>query len=242
MFLNCLKKIKRIISKKKCCFCNAEILNNGFLCSSCENKIKIYHSQRKCVLCNRRLAGSGDEILCRYCKKLSPMFDQAIALYSYTEEFERALLRMKFDKVYSKVIAFSELMTVQFEKMNVKCDFIVPVPTVMMNYIIRDYCTSCELSYKIAKKCFMKVYDDMLIKKKNIQQSALKFEQRYTNVFGMYVFNSKYKDFLKGKSVLLVDDVITSGATVSECAKVLKENGAARVYAVALLYGGDRIL
>ena len=157
-------------------------------------------------------------------------------------EFERALLRMKFDKVYSKVIAFSELMTVQFEKMNVKCDFIVPVPTVMMNYIIRDYCTSCELSYKIAKKCFMKVYDDMLIKKKNIQQSALKFEQRYTNVFGMYVFNSKYKDFLKGKSVLLVDDVITSGATVSECAKVLKENGAARVYAVALLYGGDRIL
>ena len=79
----------------------------------------------------------------------------------------------------------------------------------------------------------------MLIKKKSVQQSALKFHERYENVKGMYAFNKRYSDCIKGKTVLVVDDVITSGATLSECAKVLKKNGASRVYGLALLYGGD---
>ena len=237
MFLNYLK-IKNKLFRKKCCFCNKKVDSENILCNECKKALKIYSESKKCALCNRSISQT-EAVMCSYCRKLSPSFDQAIALYSYKDVFEKTLLDLKFQKRYSKIVPISKLMVEQFEKMNVKCDFIVPVPTVLNNYISRDYCSSCEMAYRIGKECSVKVYDNMLIKKKAVQQSALKFEERYENVKGMYGFNKRYKDVTKGKNILLVDDVITSGATLSECARVLKENGAARVYAVCLLYGGD---
>ena len=120
LFLNYLKKINKVF-RKKCCFCDKKIDSENILCDECKNIIKIYNESKKCALCNRSISQT-EEVLCRYCRKLSPLFDQAIALYSYKGVFEKTLLELKFQKRYSKIIPVSELMAEQFRKMNVKCD------------------------------------------------------------------------------------------------------------------------
>jgi len=221
-----------------CFSCNKKIPKNEALCNECRNKTEIYNSARKCALCNRKLISS-ERILCEYCSKLSPYFDGAIALYPYKDGFSASFSKMKFRKRYYKLKAASELMYMQFKKMNVQCDFIVPVPTALLNYIEREYCSSVELSHFIGKKCKLRVYDNMLKKKITKQQAKMKLEARKQNVSGKFIFNKKYKKLIEGKTVLLVDDVITSGATASECANVLKQNGAEYVYVLTLLYGGE---
>ncbi len=233
-------KLKNLfgISFDKCFSCGESVPYGEGLCKSCMDKVTVYNSQRKCALCNRRLISS-EKILCKYCDRLSPKFDGAVALYPYKDSFSEAFLKMKFQKSYHKIKAASRLMLKQFKKINVKCDFIVPVPTVIMNYLEREYCTAVELSYIVGKECGLKVYDNLIVKKSSIQQAKLKLEERYESVKGAFSVNKRYKKTLSGKTVLLVDDVITSGATASECARILKENGAEYVYVLALLYGGE---
>lgn len=235
------KKIRNLfrISFDRCFSCDKRINSGEGLCKSCKEKVNIYNSYNKCALCNRRLLSS-EEILCEYCDKFSPNFDGAIALYPYKDSFLEAFTKMKFRKNYHKVKSASKLMSLQFKKMNVKCDFSVPVPTVLTNYLEREYCTAVEISHLVAKECGLKVYDNLIIKKSPVQQAKLKIEERYESIKGAFVINKRFKKKLSGKTVLLVDDVITSGATASECAKILKENGAKYVYLLALLYGGEK--
>ncbi len=221
-----------------CFSCNKGIKRNEALCDECYNELKLYNSDRKCSLCNRRLIASED-FLCEYCAKFPPAFDGAIALYSYKGDFKEALSKLKFRKKYYKLKSASILMAMQFEKMHIACDVIVPVPTFFLNYGEREYCTAIELAHFLGKKYNIPVYDNMLIKKFAKQQAKIDFDKRMENVKGKFFFNKKYKDILKGKTVLIVDDIITSGATASECAGVLKQNGAEYVYVSALLYGGE---
>ena len=236
-----IKKIKKLfhISFDRCFSCDTKVGLGEGLCESCKEKVNIYNSYRKCALCNRRLL-SYEKILCEYCDKLSPNFDGAIALYPYKDTFEEAFSKMKFRRNYHKVKPASKLMALQFSKLNVKCDFLVPVPTIITNYLEREYCTAVELSHLVSKECALKVYDNLIIKKSHIQQAKIKLEERYESIKGAFIINKRFKKKLAGKSVLLVDDVITSGATASECAKILKENGAKYVYLLALLYGGEK--
>ena len=77
----------------------------------------------------------------------------------------------------------------------------------------------------------MKPAYDLLIKIKDTPtQVNLKHEERLTNLKGAFEANKKYN--IKGKTILLCDDVITTGSTLSECAKVLKKSGAKRVICV----------
>ncbi len=231
-------KLIDFIFSDKCFACDAKIPKNEALCRKCSEKVSFYNSERKCAVCNRKLIQS-EEIKCGYCEKLSPHFDGAIALYPYKEEFSKTFSEMKFHKRYNKIKPASKLMAMQFEKLCVKCDFIIPVPTSFRSYVEREYCSANELSYLIGKECSLKVYDSILKKKYAKQQAKLKIEERYENINGAFSFNKRYKKVIQGKTVLLIDDVITSGATASECSKILKQNGASQVYVLAFLYGGE---
>jgi len=115
-------------------------------------------------------------------------------------------------------------------------DFVVPVPLHPVKLRERQFNQSEVLAAYLAKKLNKKIVKDRLKRiKYTMPQTELKREQRLKNVNG--AFRAKRDSNFEDKTILLVDDVLTTGATLNECAKALKDAGAKRVIAFALARG-----
>lgn len=113
-------------------------------------------------------------------------------------------------------------------------DIIIPVPISKKRKQNRGY-NQCELlAKKLAKNLpNIQLVSDALIKiRDNIPQSSLTKQERITNVKGMYQVKNKEK--IQNKKIVLLDDVFTTGSTVAECSKVLKEAGAKEIGVLTL--------
>ena len=109
-----------------------------------------------------------------------------------------------------------------------KYDIIIPVPISKKRKKERGYNQSALLAREIAKQLNIGYNDTSLIKIKNITpQSSLKKEDRIKNVQNVYSVINNEK--IKNKSILLIDDIYTTGSTVNECSKKLIEYGANRI-------------
>ena len=120
--------------------------------------------------------------------------------------------------------------------LNYQYDFVVPVPLSRKRKLWRSFNQSDVLAKKISQKFHLVYKPDLLVRSYNVSpQVGSSAKVRKSNVKGVFKIN-KPTD-LKNKKILLVDDVITSGATVGECAKILKSAGAEQVTALAIAQG-----
>ena len=111
---------------------------------------------------------------------------------------------------------------------------VVPVPLHPARKRDRGYNQSELIAKRISLELSIKHEPHLLERTRQTQtQTLFDAEGRKKNIAGAFSMNDRFVDFLNGKNILLVDDVITTGSTVRECAKVLKENGAAEVYAAS---------
>ncbi len=111
----------------------------------------------------------------------------------------------------------------------------VPVPLHAARLKSRGYNHAGLLAEGLATKLGYSYVAQYLIRTKNTKpQYKLKKEERLKNIKGAFVLNSKYVQSAKGKTIIVVDDITTSFATLSECAKVLKRAGARQVVGVTL--------
>ncbi len=210
-----------------------------------EKTIKILYP-RKCVLCNKY----GD-IICNKClielkeklKKESKIekcnnksFNEHIYLFKYEKEIRKIILDYKFkDKAY--LSEFFEKIILKNEKIcrNLKkYDIIIPVPIHKKRKRERGYNQS-EIIVKNIVKNFenMEIITKCLIKEKNtVAQSSLSKEERKQNVIQVYKIRNRQK--IINKKVILFDDIYTTGSTVEECARILKENGASKVLVLTI--------
>lgn len=157
-------------------------------------------------------------------------FSEHFWIFEYKDEIRKKIIDYKFnDKSYLYrtfvELIFKNKLAVNYIK---SYDVIIPVPIHKERYKKRGYNQS-ELITKDICKYFdnIQYMSKVLIKNKNISpQSTLNKQGRVNNVVGAYDINSTYLNELKqfrGKRVLLVDDVFTTGSTLNECAKVLKQ-------------------
>lgn len=107
-------------------------------------------------------------------------------------------------------------------------DLLMPIPLFPSKHRERGYNQAELLALEIKKKYNINISKNNLIKKKNTQNHAqLDKKERFTNIQG--AFKIRHPDGVCGKSILLIDDLLTTGATASEAAKTLKLNGAKQV-------------
>ena len=107
-------------------------------------------------------------------------------------------------------------------------DYLTPIPLHPTRKRERGYNQSLLLAYKISKTYNISLNINFLIKTKNTKnQSLLSKKERWTNITG--AFKIKNSNEVKNKSILIIDDLLTTGATSSEAAKVLKSAGAKTV-------------
>ena len=226
--MNLFKKLKNLfisfedtISKEHSCICcSKEILDGSFyqICQKCLNNIDIIGS-RVCAKCGERLFD--DILLCDICKDVDYNFNSSRSVCYYNEESSNIVKALKYGgrKYYAKHIA--KMMT-EDKTIFEQVDIITFVPMLNKKQKVRGYNQAEEIAREISKIVDLPVIDCLEKISENKNQAKLNKEERLKNLSGIICLCENVKDDLKGKYVLIIDDVFTTGATLSECAKILK--------------------
>ena len=200
-----INNILNLVYPTVCGFCNQICKEN--LCKKCEIKIKEYE------------INSIRKIKDKY-------FDELLCLFKYEDDIRETLIKYKFQnkaylyKTFSKIILKNEKIC-GFLK---KYDIIIPVPISKKRKQKRGYNQSLLIAKDIANFTNLKLEDKCLIKQKEtIEQSKLNKNERKINVQDAYKVKNKEKIF--NKNVLIIDDIYTTGNTVNECARILRQAG-----------------
>ncbi len=176
---------------------------------------------------------------CPYCLSVEFHFDMARSLYHYEEPLRDAILDFKYHNAQRKGWVLTGLMREGFgesELLKGKFDIIVPVPLTAGKKRKRLYNQSEIFANGLGEGLGIPVLPYLLMKtKETASQTGFDLKGRMGNV--QDAFKVTDESLVKNKRVLLVDDIITTGATASECAGALKDAGAMRVVAVSLARG-----
>ncbi len=228
-----LEKLLNIFYPRKCMFCG-KLLNNKYeyYCKQCYYKLPFVEDKR-CLVCGREIFGS--DSLCLPCRNHKRNFDENYPVFLYSGEMASALKRYKFTGKMYYYKPFSEFIYDTIKDKLINVDYIVYPPINRRTFYKRGF-NQCEL---IAKEISLKTnipYLKNAIKKvrQYKKQSLAKGKDRYKNVKGAFKINNKYSEVFKNKKILLIADVLTTGATLDECSKMLKKQGALTVVCTTL--------
>lgn len=204
-----LSKIIELIFPNICGFCN-KIISEEYTCKNCQEKLKyIYESEKQFVSVNNN-------------------FDILICAYKYKGVVRRKLLQYKFKNKKYLYSSLSERLLKLLTKYTNEIDLIIPVPIHHIRSFKRGYNQSELIARFIAKETKIRLVNNVLKKTRNTKpQSLLSANIRKKNIYDAYKVQKS--ELIINKTILLIDDIYTTGATVNECTRVLKENGAKKV-------------
>ncbi|MCI8342362.1 MAG: ComF family protein [Firmicutes bacterium] len=212
-----IKFLIDMIYPPRCVVCQEIIMPGNYLCDAC-----IKHNSKNTGIYVKNINNS-KSIITGY-------ITCAFAVYDY-KFVKKSIKSFKFDgyKFYGE--GFSKIMfeTAQKNFPNIfsDSDIIIPVPIHKKRFKKRGFNQSVIMGRGIARLAGIEFSEKALIRKTNtIPQSGLSIEERLKNIKNAFEIGNCD---IKGKNILLIDDIFTTGATLNECAKVLKENGAKEI-------------
>ena len=196
------------------------------LCADCHALLP--HLPRGlCARCaTRRTAGGA----CRGCRRLSPSLRGIHAAFAYEGAARNAVLSLKFQSARYLVPLMGELLRESLETHPIHADLVVPVPLSARRLRRRGFNQAALLAERVSP-ALRGALCEVLVREDRTAQVGLGAAQRLTNLAG--AFRCVDPTGVHGQSVVLVDDVVTTGATASACADTLADAGASRVRVLA---------
>lgn len=170
------------------------------------------------------------QLLCGNCIKEKPPYTHARALFRYTSFSKPLILHFKYYDHTHLEKTFVAWWLKRYHSYIMAANLIVPVPLHRWRLLSRQYNQAALLALTLSKKCQIPTLPNMLIRHKATPpQTHLPFSKRKKNVNGAFSLRPQHTQLLKDAIVLLVDDVMTTGATVHACTRVLLKAGAKEV-------------
>jgi ComF family protein len=233
------RKIKKVILDTLfpifCLNCNTD----GFwLCSQCLSGIRLLDFQL-CPACERSITEKG--VLCPACRESKKSsLDSLIISTSYENPTIKKLIHnLKYRFVADIAKPLADLMVKALLKNDLPIpDYIMPIPLHPRRLRWRGFNQSLLLAERISENLAplmkIEVLDILERKKYNRPQMKIKkYKERLENVKDIITLKKEFPD-LKNKTVLLIDDIATTGATLEECAKALKEKGVRKIFGAVI--------
>jgi ComF family protein len=227
-------KSLNLIYPTACSGCGRRLsFKEKYLCQCCLASIKFIET--KCGWCGRAL--SKEILACGECHFNPPPYEKARAVGEYQTPLKELICSFKYQKKEGMKRLAWELMFKYLEKgeeIDLKrVDLIIPVPLHKTKRHERGFNQATALAEGIAQRYQLKIEQDNLVRiRKTFPQVNLPTEKRTENVKS--AFYVKREEKIKGKNILLIDDVYTTGATIKECTKVLKKAGSGEIYVFTL--------
>ena len=221
---------------RHCASCEARIPygSRETLCPACLQKIKPIRPPL-CLCCGDQLAGSiSTQHLCGTCLLRLPAYSRARALFVYQDVVRGLIHGLKFgqDMACLKAIEALVVSSGWTEELPVY-DLVVPVPLHLRRLRTRGFNQAFLLAKIFFGKRNRKIIPSLLLRTRDtLPQTGLSGAERRRNLLAAFAVRDA--EMIRGRKVCLVDDVFTTGTTVDECSRVLRENGAAEVEVLSL--------
>lgn len=201
----------------------------SLFCDECKINI-LFISEQTCPRCNK-ISPKGK--FCNRCRPKVALSGIASSAYFREGNIKEAMHGFKYEGVSALGHDLSGFLTSIIGREKIKFDVIMFVPITKKRYSWRGY-NQAEILARGISAYFQKPIVPGLLKAKETKtQVGLQKKEREKNISGAFKFKGK-KPQIKDKRILLVDDVVTTGTTLNECAKVLKSAGAREVWAITV--------
>lgn len=220
-----LQRLSAILYPPTCALCCAPGKGNLDICEVCLDKLpRITHACRRCAL---PFAAATTVELCGSCQQRPPYFDATVAAFHYAPPIDRLIVRLKFNGELTYARLLGELTADTLIRTDADLpEVIIPVPLHAQRMRERGFNQSLELARYIARQLGVPVDQRSVRRVKATQpQMELPAKARKTNVRNAFELISD----LSAHHVAIVDDVVTTGSTVNELARVLWRAGAKRI-------------
>ena len=226
---------KDCIAPPVCIACHVRLDRHDALCPACWSGIAFIQAP----VCDRLGIplpfDAGPNAVSAAALANPPDFDRARAVAHYGGTMRRLIHDKKYRDRHEGRRLLGRLLTTAGQELTATADIILPVPLAHSRLMSRRYNQSAELARVLSEATVIPYEPQMLKRRRRTRpQVGLTHAQRRENVAGAFAVSASAKGRLAGKHILLVDDVLTSGATVNACARTLKRAGAASVDVLTL--------
>lgn len=221
-----------VVYPQACTICEQTVENSadGVACEFCWEKTRIFDGEE--TLCHKcgaflREGGSDFETFCHRCDE--HFYDAAQAAGIYEHGLAASILHLKTEPFVSANL--KKFFINAFENSAFQdADLIVPVPLSKKRFLERGFNQAAVLAQILAKHTKIELDEQSLARAIHTPVHRAAMDRKAREMTVKNAFEVKRAKFIENKTILLIDDVFTTGATVSNCAKVLKKKGADKVY------------
>lgn len=207
-----------------CLVCGGEInqSKNKNVCDACSATLP--RNERVCDKCG---CGVGThDFVCVRCKNIKDTpwhFSRARSVFPYQDPITGLILRLKYNGEGDVAKFVASLLAETFTKYKMEADVIIPVPLAPKRAKERGYNQAGLIAAELSKILNVPIQDNFLVRVKHTEaQKKMTLKERQENLHGAFEIKPPYSA-IKGRRVLLVDDVFTTGTTADECARVMKK-------------------
>lgn len=240
--LKILEEVRDFIFVPRCYACDQllvpSMITNEIarcFCTTCMESL-IFSSSPKCSLCAEPFAAGAVDHLCSTCLTHRPKFDGVVSVFEYGGALANAMLRYKYTPATYMARGLGKILCTQAaDDFCIHFDVVIPIPLHPKRLRHRGFNQSALLAGMLAKNQKMPLTTDTLFRRDDTASQVGKGKKdRIQNMRGAYTVRDK-KGKMKGKRILLVDDVVTTTATIRSAATVLKRDGfVASVHVICL--------
>ncbi len=219
----------------RCLSCGELVERSGALCGPCWSDV-VFLAPPHCACCGLPFEfDMGPDALCGACTRARPAYERARAVMRYNDASKRLILGFKHGDRTEGAPAFGAWLARAGAALIAEADLIVPVPLHRWRLLTRRYNQAALLAHALGRETGLPVVSDLLVRRRfTPPQGRLSLAARERNVAGAFAVKPARAGYLDGRRVLLIDDVLTTGATVSACARTLRRGGVASVEVLVL--------
>ena len=219
----------------QCLACGSIVDEPGVLCAPCWEAL-VFLGPPQCVACGLPFAYSlGDGALCAACSRERPAYNRARAALAYDEGSRPLVLSFKHGDRTDAAPAFGRWLVRAGGALVAEAEVVAPVPLHWTRMFARRYNQAALLAQVVGRLGGTPVLPDLLVRRKRTRPlGRLGAAARRRALNEAFALRPSRVPKIEGRRVLLVDDVLTTGTTVSACARILKDGGADAVDVLTL--------
>lgn len=210
-----------------CLICNADNTASTLaICSSCLHELP--HNTHTCQQCGLQIKDS-KSTHCGKCQHEPPAYNETTTPYIYDNAIKHLIIELKFKKKLINAHLLGTLLA-RSATHKPRPDFLLPVPLHRNRLRTRGFNQAMELCRVLSKELSIPILTDIIEKtQETTPQSKLTAKQRKTNLRGSLILKKE----VSATRIAIVDDVITTGTTINEIAKLLRKSGTKNIQAWA---------